>query len=264
MNDMNRDRDSSKKIYITGIFNYCDRWCERCQFTCRCRNFTLGEALRKAEKQGDDINRVFWDQLADLEPEDNTDEIWEEGEILEEEVNEPLFPEVEDDDELLDRETENHPCAELADRYMAAVDTWRKSSGIVKFSEEGRITIDTGQAEVSHESCNISISPDEAFEVIWWYHRFIYVKIMRAVRGNDEDCFEDPDIPCDSDGTAKIVLIAIGRSLAAWNIMLHFFGNKKTSISPFIDKLTVLRRKVEEIFPDAWAFDRPGFDTECD
>ena len=30
--------------FIVGIFNYCDRWCERCPFTSRCRLFaTLAE-----------------------------------------------------------------------------------------------------------------------------------------------------------------------------------------------------------------------------
>lgn len=25
--------------FISGIFNYCDRWCERCDFAARCRVF---------------------------------------------------------------------------------------------------------------------------------------------------------------------------------------------------------------------------------
>ena len=29
--------------FIPGIFNYCDRWCERCPFTARCLNFALSE-----------------------------------------------------------------------------------------------------------------------------------------------------------------------------------------------------------------------------
>ena len=27
--------------FIPGIFNYCDRWCERCAFTARCRTFAM-------------------------------------------------------------------------------------------------------------------------------------------------------------------------------------------------------------------------------
>jgi len=29
--------------YIPGIYNYCDRWCERCRFTSRCLNCELTE-----------------------------------------------------------------------------------------------------------------------------------------------------------------------------------------------------------------------------
>ena len=28
---------------IPGIYNYCDRWCERCAFTSRCSNYALAE-----------------------------------------------------------------------------------------------------------------------------------------------------------------------------------------------------------------------------
>ena len=29
-----------KKSHIPGIYNYCDRWCERCKFTSQCLLFT--------------------------------------------------------------------------------------------------------------------------------------------------------------------------------------------------------------------------------
>ncbi len=35
--------------FIVGIYNYCDSWCEPCQFTSRCRVFADGakhEAIR--------------------------------------------------------------------------------------------------------------------------------------------------------------------------------------------------------------------------
>ncbi len=27
--------------FIPGIYNYCDRWCERCPFTDRCMNYAM-------------------------------------------------------------------------------------------------------------------------------------------------------------------------------------------------------------------------------
>lgn len=32
------------KKLISGIYNYCDRWCERCPQTARCLNFKMGQA----------------------------------------------------------------------------------------------------------------------------------------------------------------------------------------------------------------------------
>lgn len=42
------DKEQMKKLaenpkFISGIYNYCDRWCERCPFTSRCMNFALDE-----------------------------------------------------------------------------------------------------------------------------------------------------------------------------------------------------------------------------
>ena len=30
--------------FISGIHNYCDRWCERCQFTSRCAVYAIEQA----------------------------------------------------------------------------------------------------------------------------------------------------------------------------------------------------------------------------
>lgn len=36
--------------FIPGIYNYCDRWCERCAFTNRCRSYAREEEENKNEK----------------------------------------------------------------------------------------------------------------------------------------------------------------------------------------------------------------------
>jgi len=55
--------------FISGIYNYCDYWCERCAFTKRCRNFVMGREMER-EARGeapvdDATQRAFWNQLAD-------------------------------------------------------------------------------------------------------------------------------------------------------------------------------------------------------
>jgi len=59
-----------------------------------------------------------------------------------------------------------------------------------------------------------------AMEIVQWYFAFIAVKLRRAVHqlllplDLDEDDIEN--IPSDSDGSAKIALIGMDRSIAAW------------------------------------------------
>src|ERR1039457_1531057 len=54
---------STKPCFIDGIFNYCDRWCERCPLTARCRVYATE---RKASAASRDIqNAAFWDHLSE-------------------------------------------------------------------------------------------------------------------------------------------------------------------------------------------------------
>ncbi len=36
------------RLVVEGIYNYCDRWCERCTYTSRCLNYAIDQ-----EKFGD-------------------------------------------------------------------------------------------------------------------------------------------------------------------------------------------------------------------
>jgi hypothetical protein len=98
-------------------------------------------------------------------------------------------------------------------------------------------------------------------EIIHWYQHFIYIKLMRSVHGtlgNTEDLLED--YPKDSDGSAKVALIAIDRSMAAWTHMHNYFPNLQAQILAILAQLDGLRKRVETIFPEARNFIRPGFD----
>ena len=48
--------------FIPGIYNYCDRWCERCTFTSRCRNYESTGTL--STEQLDINNKAFWDGIS--------------------------------------------------------------------------------------------------------------------------------------------------------------------------------------------------------
>jgi len=90
------------------------------------------------------------------------------------------------------------------------------------------------------------------------------VKTMRALSGRKEE-LEDPEItdfPKDSDGSAKVALIGIDRSIAAWRMMQMSLPDRVESIVPLILQLERLRQRLEKGFPQARDFVRPGFDEQ--
>jgi hypothetical protein len=103
----------------------------------------------------------------------------------------------------------------------------------------------------------------DIIEVIQWYKRFIWVKIMRALQGEMEDRVEElEDFPKDSDGSAKIALIAIDRTITSWAKMREHFIEREDEILEILVLLERLRKAMEQTFPNARAFVRPGFDEE--
>ena len=70
------------------------------------------------------------------------------------------------------------------------------------------------------------------------------------------------EFPKDSDGSAKVALIGIDRSIAAWGMMLSLFPEKEDETFKNLVLLEKLRKMTEKEFPDARSFHRAGFDDE--
>jgi hypothetical protein len=102
----------------------------------------------------------------------------------------------------------------------------------------------------------------DAVEVIQWYQHQIAVKIMRAVGTTAcRDADADRVDQSDSNGSAKVALLGMDRSVVAWAELLRQMPDDEDRILPLLVALSRLRRDVEAIFPAARAFIRPGFDT---
>ena len=47
-------KKKEKKIvdtgFVPGIYNYCDRWCERCPLQLRCMSYMMGKKLKERTK----------------------------------------------------------------------------------------------------------------------------------------------------------------------------------------------------------------------
>ncbi len=51
---------AENKDFIPGIFNYCDRWCERCPFTARCMKFAMTREYDDDHEASDINKEKFW------------------------------------------------------------------------------------------------------------------------------------------------------------------------------------------------------------
>jgi hypothetical protein len=101
-------------------------------------------------------------------------------------------------------------------------------------------------------------------EIITWYLHFIHVKFMRALMGKMEDdgWQEANGFQRDCDGSAKIAMIAIDKSIEAWTLMLQFVPAAEDEIIELLAILQKARRMAESEFPKARTFVRPGFDEQ--
>jgi hypothetical protein len=246
--------------FISGIYNYCDRWCERCPFTARCMNFALVEEQFPNQESLDIQNEAFWQRLSEtfhMTLELVTDMAEREGidldavDIEDQEKQERL------DDEI----ARTHQCCRMSRAYIDMVDEWFDSVKELSEKEEDALDAEMHFEMASMDPFGKHALCDEALEVIRWYQHQIYVKLMRAVRGSlrEQDKLLD-EFAKDSDGSAKVALIGIDRSIGAWGQLRTCFFEYETTILKILVHLESLRRNVEEAFPVAREFIRPGFD----
>lgn len=251
---------AKNKNFISGIYNYCDRWCERCPFTARCMNFATTREYSDNPESSDINNEKFWQSLSEIFK--VTREMLEESaEEMGIDFDSVDFEEASRDEAVKDKIVKNHECCRAAQKYYEMVDEFFESEYIPSLRVVDKSDADNAPDLQQIDKLDKPATFDELVEIIFWYHHFIYVKLMRAVRGalgNTPEILED--FPKDSDGSAKVALIAIDRSMAAWKGVYDYFPSHREQILSIIQHLDGLRRRVENVFPQARNFIRPGFD----
>ena len=244
---------ASNPDLISGIYNYCDRWCERCPLTTRCLVYATEQVNHHESPESQDIrNEAFWRKLNSV--------LSETQQMITEWANEAGIDlsHVPDENPTTRKRrrqlVDNHPLARAGKKYANAASDWfREFDQNIVLSDQRATDAEREQAEQF----------EDAREVIQWYQYQIAVKTMRALSGRKEELEEGSEItdfPKDSDGSAKVALIGIDRSIAAWRMMQLSSPERVESIVPLILQLEGLRRRVEKSFPQARDFIRPGFD----
>src|ERR1043166_3465974 len=189
---------AGERDFISGIYNYCDRWCERCSFSSRCFLY----ATEQADADFDDpevrdiTNEKFWNKLRSIFQ--STAEMiseWaaEAGIDLESiESGKDMAEYRREIDEI-----EQMELSQAASKYATSVEHWFR-----ELATEDNVYDDTTGKSQSDE---IDFTVSDAVDVIRWYQFFIAVKIMRALSGSDranDEAFDDAEEDLSFDFTS--------------------------------------------------------------
>ena len=231
--------------YIVGIFNYCDRWCERCPLTSRCRVFTstvemeasddplfvtLGAGLlRTAGALDSSLTPSPLTSIEDEQDEDEPVEEWAPPSRLHGGLSDHLAVPAEHD-ALEARATEY---ADRITRWM--VTTWRDAPPTA-----------------------------DAVDVITWFQFMLGAKINRALDGIRDVAAGDLESLPDASGSARVALLGAERSLGAWRELVVQGVVTAAEAEPFEADLAFMVTQLETLIPTARTFVRPGFDEPDD
>jgi hypothetical protein len=163
--------------------------------------------------------------------------------------------------DIFDEDGVVHMILHLSKSYIGMVDEWFDNHIYDVGDGEDSSKVEAYTAKIDAMSEKDSTMLKDSVEVIRWYQHQIYVKLRRALGSAQDEKIEDwDDFPKDSDGSAKVALIGIDRSISAWGKVLEFFPWQKKRFLDIIAYLKRLCQMIENDFPDARAFVRPGFD----
>lgn len=241
--------------FIPGVYNYCDRWCERCPFTARCRVYASEQEFTDAAK--DPADPAFWQSIKK-----NFEGVLE----MLNKMIEDMGIDPDTAEQTLNQEPASaiqaleNTMREKTMHYANAVNDFfqQNSTYFEKKGEELEEQIEEG-FPIDVESWQFF---QDAVDVIRWYQYFISAKIQRAIGSLDEqEDFEDA-LQSDANGSAKIAQIAIERSLGAWEVLRRQLPEKQGEIFELQQQLQSLHAEMKEHFPSSDVFHRPGFDDE--
>lgn len=250
---------ASDKSFIPGIYNYCDRWCERCAFTARCR--TYERASRYEQGDSEDLSDALQGVHAELEESMALlDAMLQEHEVTITEADLEAAAAAQEEQQQKSRE---HPLVQLGSAYTEAAGRWLQKPDLTQpFSARLQQQAELGL--VSEAQINTAIRQlQEQFDVISYYRIFVPPKIYRAVSGllaaTDE---ERSDPQSDYRGSAKIAVLGIRNSMAALQQLLPLLPEEEEALIGLLARLQQLERLLLETIPDCMQFKRPGFDEE--
>jgi hypothetical protein len=264
--------------FIPGVYNYCDRRCERCRFVRQCRVGIvdvddIGEAedavgSGKVEDMKERLHKLMSmppkseDDGADEDLDDDDDESFN----LDFDPNdlEP-DPDYEKEQAEIRRKTKEHPLTNMGSTYTMMVGEWLKprEAGL---KASGVSLYRTDELGFTGARTPESLVLSEALDEILWFKYMLHIKCQRAVSGK----IEDPDwlldmgigpIQSDWNGTAKLAIEIVQRCQQAWTTVAELLPETADDIMPILELLRRIGEELKKEFPDTERFVRAGWDA---
>lgn len=239
-------------IIIPDIFNYCDRWCERCPFTHQCAIFEMEEDFSAVES--DDffylLEHILDDTVAMVEAVIQTEvpDLWDDWQKKIDTLASAEAPLPELEEELIS----------LSRKYFMSGRKWLQVHQPL-FNDRSAAWYEQSKPEADQQERTNQLK--DALSVIQWYQPFISAKVQRAIRGKSRPWLPEQDpYQNDANGSAKIALLAIDRSLSSWELIRKLMPETTDDMLDLLVQLSQLRSGMQGLFPDTERFIRPGFD----
>jgi hypothetical protein len=230
---------------IDFISEYCDRWCERCAFTERCSSFAVHAALAMCDGDAEAAMELAVGRPRPVTPGDDPPPGWMAD-----------LPNVVPTDAEIAAETRRQDARRN-----------RIKSLPLSILSEGVMMLCLDWLKQQSETTAPGRSPalEEAVAIVHWDVCLIYAKIHRALSGRDDaasgEWFPDEDrVQSDWNGSARVALMCVERSSAAWGVIAAETGD--LDARRLASELEALQAELDREFPDARRFRRPGFDRD--
>lgn len=266
-------KKKEKKIvdngFVPGIYNYCDRWCERCKLQIRCMSYMMGKKLKEktrvnlGEDMPDDdesalarLKNIFdstFDVLRELADERGMgiEDIYS-AEKVDKGFWGEDYEDLEDQDEEVARQVESEDMMKCERIYHALADKCQED--IYQWFDS--MEIPRGKSPRTREV-------EDALLEVNWYMDLIRSKMKRALCGYFlyADKLNATQEEEDYNGSAKVMLLAVDISRVAWAVIRDHVPGFGLEASRAIVVLEQLEEDIDAFFPNARSFKRPGFDA---
>ena len=220
--------------FIVGIFNYCDRWCERCPLTNRCRLFA---------------------DMAEIDFEQGNGPLTEPRIVREQRRLAAQMIEIQAETEELGEKARPEP-GETVGHLPAGLEA--------QFEPDPEVVANGAALRAKMRKLELSANPTVrlAIETIKYFSLFVPMKMMRAF---SQVARHGPgDQQSDANGSGKAALLALERMEAAWRTLIDTHHYSAKEAAPFLAEIARMQRNLDRAVPNARTFVRPGFDEPDD